>query len=650
MKFKSVCSYCGVGCGFEIKNRIKPLKDYPANRGLICKKGSLEDKVVNNRILKPLFRKNKNEEFKEISYEEAIKIITDKIKASTPEKIGFYLSGQLLNEDYYIANKLGKGFINTANVDTNSRTCMASAVVGYKKTIGSDYVPLTMEDAINSDLYIVAGGNIAEAHVVFFNRIKRAKKNGLKVVVIDPRFTKTAKIADLYIDINVGGDIYLFLALAKKFLDEGMVDFEFLKEKVNFNDEYFEELKKVDIDKYLKLAGVSKDKFEKLAEMWRENENIVGSWTMGLNQSSEGVEKNIAFINLFILTGKMFKDLNGPLSLTGQPNAMGGREVGGLATTLAVHLDYTPENVKKVEEFWKTENIPNKPGLTADEMVKKGKLKVLIVAHTDPVYHLPNRSETEKAFSEIDLVVELNAYKGSETSKFANLIIPVAPWGEKEGTQTNLDRLITLQMPFRKKQTKQDWEVFANIAKALGFSGFDFNSSKEVFNEYKEMTKLSLDMNIYECDYDKLKEKPFRWGENLKEALTSNKKANLLWVEKQNRSLKPDSKYPFLLITTRLANHWHSMTKTAQVINDEVEFVEMNEEDMKDLNIKEGDLVLIKSQFGEVNLKVKKSEIKKKVVAIPMHYRKVNFLTNPILDPVSKEPDYNHTPVNIRKI
>ncbi|QCT94634.1 nitrate reductase [Caminibacter mediatlanticus TB-2] len=642
---KTICSYCGVGCGFEVEGKVKGDKTHPSNEGLICKKGSLEDKVVNNRILKPLFRENKEDEFREISYEEAIKIVANKIKNTSPQKIGFYLSGQLLNEDYYIANKLAKGFIKTNNVDTNSRTCMASAVVGYKKVIGSDYVPLTMEDALNCDLYILAGSNIAEAHIVFFNRVKKAKKKGLKVVVIDPRFTKTAEIADLYIDINVGGDIYLFLAMQRKFLDDGMIDFEFLRKKAEFSEDFFENLRQIDIDEYLKKAGVSKDKFEKLIELWKSNQNIVGSWTMGLNQSSEGVEKNIAFINLFLLTGKMFKNLNGPLSLTGQPNAMGGREVGGLATTLAVHLDYTPENVKKVEEFWGTTAIPTKIGLTADEMVKKGNLECLIVAHTDPVYHLPNRHETEKAFRDIDLVVELNAYKGSETSKFANLIIPVAPWGEKEGTQTNLDRVITLQKPFREKQAKQDWEVFADIGKALGFSGFDFSSSKEVFNEYKEMTRLSPDMNIYECDYDELENKPFRWGKNLDSAIGG--KAKLIWIDKQNRSLIPDSEYPFLLITTRLANHWHSMTKTAQVIKDEVDFVEMNEEDMKSLGIDEGDVIEIVSKFSIISLKAKKSKIKKGVVAIPMHLKGINYLTNNILDPISKEPDYNHTPVRI---
>ena len=646
----SVCSYCGVGCGFEIDKKVKGKKDYPSNKGLICKKGNLSDKIVNNRLLTPLYRENKNDEFREISYNEAIEIITTKLQNTTPQKTGFYLSGQLLNEDYYIANKLGKGFIKTNNIDTNSRTCMASAVVAYKKILGSDYVPLTMEDALNSDLYILAGSNIAEAHIVFFNRVKKAKKEGLKVIVIDPRFTKTAGIADLYIPINAGMDTCFFLAVAKRFLDDNLIDYEFLKQKTNFDESYFEELQKIDIKENLKIAGVSEEEFEEFIRLWRKNQNIVGSWTMGLNQSSEGVEKNISFINLFLLTGKFFKPKNGALSLTGQPNAMGGREVGGLATTLAVHLDYTPQNIQKVEKFWNTSNIPTQIGLTADEMIKKGNLDFLLIAHTDPVYHLPNRNETENKIKEIDFVVELNAFMGSESSKFANLVIPVAPWGEKEGTQTNLDRLITILQPFKEKKAKQDFEVFCDIAKSLGFSGFEFKNSKEVFDEYKEMSKLSSDMNIYECKYDELKTKPFRWGENLDEALTPNKKANLLWVKPQNRSYKTNEKYPFILVTTRLPNHWHSMTKTSQVIKDEVEFVEMNEKDMLSLDIKENQIVKVKSEYGEVKLKVKIANIKKGVVNIPMHFSGVNYLTNNILDPISKEPDYNMTRIRIEKI
>ena len=632
----SVCSYCGVGCGFEIDERIIGDKNYPSNKGLICKKGSLSHKVNSNRLTYPLFRESKDDEFREISYEKAIEIIANKLKKTEPLKTGFYLSGQMLNEDYYVANKLAKGFLKTPNVDTNSRTCMASAVVAMKKVWGSDYVPLTMEDAINSDLVIFAGSNAAETHIVFFNQIKRKR---LKLIVIDPRLTKTAKQADLYIQINPGSDTNFFLSAAKGLMEAGAFDKEVLN-KINVEEGYFEKLKKIDIDKNLKKAGVDKETFNKFIEMFIKNKNVAGCWSMGLNQSSEGVEKNIAFINLFILTGKIFKDKNGPLSLTGQPNAMGGREVGGLATTLAVHLDYTKENVKKVEEFWKVSNMPTAPGLTADEMIKKGNLEFLLVMHTDPVYHLPNRNLTEKKFREIDFVAEVNAYKDSETSKFANLIIPAAPFGEKSGTQTNLDRLITKQNPFRKKTQKQDYEILCDIARALGFRGFDYKNSDEVFREYKEMTKMS-DMDIFKAE-----KFPFRWGENLKDL----SRINLLWAEPKNKTPKPNKEYPFVLVTSRIANHWHSMSKTAQVIDDEVEYIEMNEEDMKMLGLSKCERVKVVSEFGEVVLPVKKALLKKGVVNIPMHFRSVNYLTHNFLDPLSKEPDYNTTRVKIERI
>jgi len=645
----SSCAYCGVGCGLVFNSKtLKPSKNHPSNLGLACKKGLLQHKVNKNRLLKPLFRESIDEEFKEISYKEAIEKVAAKLKVTEPKKMGFYLSGQLLNEDYYIANKLAKGFLGCSNVDTNSRTCMSSAVVAYKKVLGSDYVPITMEDVLGSDLFVIAGGNIASNHIVFFNRIKKAKKMGLKLIVIDPRETKTAKLADLYIPIAPGGDTYFFLAVAKSFYDENLIDFDFLKSSCNFDEAFFDKLKKIDIGENLKKAGVAKDNLDSFINFWKESQDITGGWTMGLNQSSEGVEKNISFINLFTLTGKIFKPKNGPLSLTGQPNAMGGREVGGLATTLAVHLDYSEENIKKVADFWKSDNISKREGLTADEMIKKGGLKFLLVAHTDPVYHLPNRFESEKKFEKIDFVVELNAFSGSETSKFAHLILPVAPFGEKTGTQTNLDRVITLIKSFKEKKVKQDYEVLCDIAKELGFDGFDFNSSTEIFDEYKEMTRLS-DMNIYQTSYKELEVSPFRWGRNLTKALTKNSKINLIWSEPKNRSLKTDSKYPYILLTSRVENHWHSMTKTAQVIDDDIEYVEISKKNMQKLSLKEGDFVLVKSEFGEAKLKVCEALIRDDAINIPMHFRGINYLTNGILDPQSKEPDYNHTPVSIEK-
>jgi len=444
---KSVCGYCGVGCGIEFEeNKLLGDVAYPINEGKLCSKGISELISIQtpSRLLRPVKRDNINDEYKVSSWKDTVNLIAQKIKNSPKEKVGIYLSGQLLTEDYYVANKLGKGFIGTNNVDTNSRTCMSSAVSAHKKAFGIDYVPVRMEDVHHADLLILAGANTAEAHVVFHNRIKKAKKAGLKIIVIDPRFTDTAKIADLHLPLRPNSDIDFFNLVSKRIIDENLVDEEFVSNYVNNYELLKNKFKRVPVTKLLKRTGLSKEQFEEFWTLYKSSPNIISAWTMGLNQSSQGVDKNLALINTHLLTGKIFKEGNGPFSLTGQPNAMGGREVGGLSTMLAVHFGFDKEAIKKVSQFWNTKNIDNKPGLTATQMME-AKLDVLIVCHTDPVYHLPNRNKVEKLIKDIPLVIEINAYGNSETAKFSHIRLPAAPWGEKEGTQTNLDRTITKQ-------------------------------------------------------------------------------------------------------------------------------------------------------------------------------------------------------------
>ena len=404
---KSVCGYCGVGCGLEFEED-KLIGDvvYPTNEGKLCSKGISELVSIQTptRLLRPHIRENIEEEYKITSWENAISTIAKKIKQTSKEKIGFYLSGQLLTEDYYIANKLGKGFIGTNNVDTNSRTCMSSAVSAHKKAFGIDYVPVRMEDVHKADLLILAGANTAEAHVVFHNRIKRAKKAGLKIVVIDPRFTDTAKIADLHLPLKPNSDIDFFNLVSKRIIDEGLIDEEFIKTHVNNYDLLKNKFKRIPVTKMLKRTGLTKEQFEEFWLLYKNSENIISAWTMGLNQSSQGVDKNLALINTHLLSGKIFKAGNGPFSLTGQPNAMGGREVGGLSTMLAVHLGFDKESIKKVSQFWNTKKIDKNVGLTATQMMDS-KLDVLIICHTDPVYHLPNRNKVEKLIQKIPMVV-----------------------------------------------------------------------------------------------------------------------------------------------------------------------------------------------------------------------------------------------------
>lgn len=660
---KSVCGYCGVGCGLEFEeNRLIGDVVYPVNEGSVCSKGISELISIQtpSRLLRPLMRDNIDQEYKISSWDETIETIAQKIRDTKKDKIGFYLSGQLLTEDYYIANKLAKGFIGTSHVDTNSRTCMSSAIVAYKKAFGIDYVPVRMDDIFKSDLLILIGANTAEAHVVFHNHIKKAQREGLKVIVIDPRYTDTAKIADLYIPIKAGTDIDFFNLVTKRVLDEGLVDDEFVENYVNNYDLLKNKFKRVAVTKMLKRTGLSKEKFEEFWEMFKSNENIISAWTMGLNQSSQGVDKNLSVINIHLLTGKIFKDGNGPFSLTGQPNAMGGREVGALSTQLAIHLDYDKESIKKVSEFWGTKNLSKDTGLTATQMMDAN-LDLLIICHTDPVYHLPNRHKVEQLIKDIPCVIDINAYENSETSKFAHIKLPAAPWGEKEGTQTNLDRTITKQEKLTRISIdcKPDWEIFQLIAQKLGYKKeFDFKNTKEIFQEFQAMTKLNPHLDIYKASYDNLSNIPFVWGEDIsknKIFFTKNKKANLHFVQNKLLSEKPSKIYPFILLTGRTRDQWHSGTKTnlpsTLLRFKELDFCEINDEDAKELGVLNGDEIKVVSLRGEIKTTALLTKnINRKTIFIPVSNRELNYLTNDILDKESLEPDYNHCAVKIEKL
>ena len=663
---ETVCAYCGVGCKFEVKEqKLKGLKHYPINHGLSCAKGISQIQTIHtNRLLEVQKRDSTNNDFTISTYEKSLKFIAEKLKQTDPKKVGFYLSGQMLNEDYYVANKLAKGFVGTANCDTNSRTCMASAVVGYKKSFGIDYVPVRMEELEHCNLLILIGANTAEAHVVLHNKIKKAQKKGLKVVVIDPRFTLTAKNADLYIPLKVGTDIDLLNLLAIKLIKAGHIDSDFIKDHSNNYHSYKERLLALDEKVLLNRTQLTTDIFEAFYTLFIQSKNIITAWTMGINQSVQGVDKNLAINNLHILTGQINKRGSGPLSLTGQPNAMGGREVGGLSTTLAVHLDYSEENCQKVADFWKSDKLPKANGLTAFEMIEKAdqnELDILIICHTDPVYHLPHRNFVEEAMKKVDLVVEINAYKGSETSKFAHIQIPTVPFGQKEGTQTNLDRTLTRAISFEDKDgLLQDWEVFTRLGKYLDYKkAFNFKNSQEVFEEYQEMTKLSKDghLDIYKADYVALETSSFVWGDKLFSKnifATPNQKANLFFIENKNLSEKTSEMYPFTLLTGRTRDQWHSGSKTTQIDillkHKTLEFVEIHSKDAKALDIYEGESVKISSLRGELVASVIFADINRDTIFIPISHRDINYLTDDKLDPYSKEPDYNHSAVKIEKI
>lgn len=654
---KSVCGYCGVGCGLEYdtKQLIGDIT-YPTNEGSVCSKGVSELISVDtpSRLLRPEMRESLNMGFARASWEESIEKIVQKVQTTPKEKVGFYLSGQLLTEDYYVANKLAKGFIGTNNIDTNSRTCMSSSVVAYKKALGADFVPLRMEDIFHTNLLILAGANTSEAHVVFHNQIKKAKRKGLKVVVIDPRYTDTAKIADIYLPLRPGSDIDFFNLISKRLIDEKCYDKEYVEKNINNFTLLQNKFKRIATTKMLKRTGLSKELFEEFWQLYIESKNVITAWTMGLNQSVQGVDKNLSLINIHLLRGQIFKQGNGPLSLTGQPNAMGGREVGGFATQLGVHLGFDDESIEKVSEFWNTDAISKEVGLCATEMLEAD-LELLIICHTDPLYHLPNRNRVEKLISKITMVVEINAYHNSETAEFAHIRLPAAPWGEKEGTQTNLDRSITKQERLTRKliECKNDWEIFQLIAQGLGYKeAFNFSNSKEIFEEYQQMTKLNPYMDIHKANYDLIGRMPFVWGEQIKEFLTADKKGNLHFVENKLLSEKVNLEYPFILLTGRTRDQWHSGTKTnlpeTLLKFKPLDFCEMHPKDAESLGLKDGEKIRVSSRRGSlVTTLFITDTIMQKSIFIPISNREINYLTNNLLDRESLQPDYNHSAVKI---
>lgn len=665
---KSVCGYCGVGCGIEIHNgTLKGDRTYPVSKGLLCAKGASSLSSVNTdaRLLHSQSRLTLHDDFSAIEWSTAIDMIAEKITATTADRVGLYLSGQLLSEDYYVANKLGKGFIGTNNVDTNSRMCMSSAVVAHKKAFGADYVPVRMDDIEHCNLLILVGSNAAEAHVVLSNKIKKAKKKGLKVVVIDPRETMTAEYADLYLPIRPGSDIDFFNLVAGHLIQEGMADLDYIDAHVNGYERYAEAIGKLPASELLTRCGIAPEKFEAFMTLFGSSENIITAWTMGINQSVQGVEKNLSIINMHLISGKINKAGNGPFSLTGQPNAMGGREVGGLSTMLAVHLDFDEASIAKVSDFWGTENIDNRAGLSAFEMVEaaeRGELDLLIISHTDPIYHLPNRNRVEAAFKKIPFIIEINAYDDSETKPFSHLRLPAAPWGEKEGIQTNMDRTITRQEKLVETsgEAKPDWEIFSMIGRKLGFQeAFAYKNAAEIFEEFKAMTKLSKEahLDIYRVDQQRLKTEPYVWGENLfgeNRFLTANGKANLHMVESKNESEQRSPHFPFILLTGRIRDQWHSGTKTGLIEklkkHKPDSFVEINSSDAASLHIQDGEHVEVSTLRGRVTLPAKVTDnIREKTIFIPVTERQVNYLTNDLLDPLSKEPDFNHAAATISK-
>ncbi|SDW44054.1 ferredoxin-nitrate reductase [Lutibacter oricola] len=693
---KTICSYCGVGCGILVnqdsnkKISVEGDPDYPVNKGMLCSKGMNLNYVAqetSDRILYPEMRWSKNHPMQRVSWDDAFtraaSVFKSIIDKHGSDSVGFYVSGQCLTEEYYLVNKLTKGFLGTNNIDTNSRLCMSSAVVGYKKSLGDDMVPISYEDIELADTFFIAGANPAWCHPILFRRLEKHKQENpnVKIVVVDPRKTQTSSIADLHLQINPGTDVVLYNAIARRLFEKNRIDKQFVQKNTIGIEELKELVYKTSYRDAAKICGVDASDIKKAANYIGRANAFINMWTMGLNQSVIGVDKNVSLINLSLITGHIGKPGSGPFSLTGQPNAMGGREVGGMANLLAAHKNLLNEQDRnEVANFWGSKPISPKPGLTATEMfdaLDNGKLKAIWIICTNPVVSLPDAKKVERALEKANFVVVQDISHNSETTKYADLLLPAAGWIEKEGTMTNSERRISYlpKVIDAPGEALPDAEILWKFAQKMNFQGFEYENTSEVYDEHCALTK-GTNMDISGLSHKRLiEEGSFQWPVphethpgtprlfEDKIFQTSDQKAHINTpVNILNKSEKTSKELPLILTTGRIRDQWHTRTKTGKVnrltTHIPSPLLEMNVIDAMERNIKEGDIVEIKNKRGTVKVKVKLNfDIKEGVVFLPMHWGKIrgndfgraNNLTNNLIDPVSKEPDYKYSAVQVSK-
>lgn len=695
-KVKTTCSYCGVGCGIvaevdsQNKVQVEGDPDHPVNQGMLCSKGRNLHYVVNDtsdRILYPEMRWSRSHPRERVSWDDGLDraagVFKSLIQKYGPNSVGFYISGQCLTEEYYIANKLTKGFLGTNNIDTNSRLCMSSAVVAYKKTFGEDSVPISYEDIELADAFLIAGANPASCHPILFRRLEKHKEKNpnVKIIVVDPRKTDSATFADIHLQIIPGTDIILYNAIGRRIIDIGLADKEFIEKHTENYLKYRKQVMATSLKEASKLCGISVEDIKKVAEIIGESKGFISMWAMGLNQSAIGTDKNFSLLNLSLVTGRIGKPGNGPFSLTGQPNAMGGREVGGMASLLAVHKDLNnPVHRQEVANFWGVNEISPEPGLSATEMfdaLESGEMKAVWIICTNPMVSLPNSKKIERAMKNAKFVVVQDISHKADTVEYADLVLPAAGWLEKEGTMTNSERRISylnkgINPP---GEARPDVEILCDFARRMGFRGFNFNNTEEIYEEYCAMTK-GTNIDISYLNYDRLKnEGTFQWPvpayrhtgtprlfEDKKFYTPTQKAVFNIPAQITNTSEKTSKEYPLILTTGRVRDQWHTMTKTGKVSRLRTHYpsplLEINPIDAYLDKVKDGDVVEVKSKNGVVRVKAKLSKnIREGVVFLPMHWGKqlqsdlnrANNLTNTVVDPQSKEPDFKFTTVSVSR-
>jgi assimilatory nitrate reductase catalytic subunit len=674
----TTCCYCGVGCGVEVAvsgRKIYSLKgdaSHPANFGRLCTKGAALhlSTDADARLLYPEVNGERR------SWDEALDHVAAKFRQVIadhgPDAVAFYISGQLLTEDYYVFNKLAKGLIGTNNVDTNSRLCMSSAVAGYKMSLGADAPPCAYEDIDAAGLVLIAGSNTAFAHPILYRRLEdaRAKNPDLKVIVIDPRATVTARAADLHLALKPGTDTALFNAFLHVLFKENLLDSKFIREHTENLDNLKSLIDTWTPERAAEVCELPVEEIVQAARMFGASKAALSLYCQGLNQSANGTFKNSALINLHLATGQIGKPGAGPFSLTGQPNAMGGREVGGMANLLPAHRDLGSEKDRaEIAKFWDVKSLSAKPGKTAVEMfeaIGRGDIKAVWIACTNPAQSMPDVNAVRKALEKAELVVVQEAFRDAETCAYADVLLPASTWAEKEGTVTNSERRISRVRAAVAPpgEALPDWKIAVSFSKKLfpeGMKLFPYDTPESIFNEHRETTR-GRDLDITGLSYKVLdRDGPQQWPypEGAKGGRTRlyadgvfptpSGRARFVATDYVPPAEPVDAEFPLSLTTGRLRDQWHSMTRTGLVPrlyghSPEPEVL-LHKDSLT--GMKEGSLVRVTSRRGSTILKARVSDDMRPGDAfVPMHWG-INALTLPTIDPHSKQPELKHAAVRI---
>jgi assimilatory nitrate reductase catalytic subunit len=699
---KTTCPYCGVGCGIVAEAAgsggvaISGDADHPANRGRLCSKGAAlgETLGLEGRLLYPMAAGQR------ISWNDALGTIAHRFQSTIaehgPDSVAFYVSGQFLTEDYYVANKLMKGFIGSANIDTNSRLCMASSVAGHKRAFGSDTVPGTYEDIELADLVVLVGSNLAWCHPILFRRLMDAKaaRPAMKLVVVDPRRTQTADAADLHLAVAPGSDVALFNGLLCHLYRQGRGDTEFVAQHTGGFADALAVAKDTDFDGALAATGLEPTALREFYDLFAATERTVTVFSQGVNQSSHGTDKVNAIVNCHLFTGRIGRPGMGPFSVTGQPNAMGGREVGGLANQLAAHMELDNcEHGRIVRDFWRAPTIAGKPGLKAVDLfraVGEGKVKALWVAGTNPVDSLPDADAVRAALSTCPFVVVSDVVAHTDTTAFADLLLPAAAWGEKDGTVTNSERRISRQRAFLPPpgEAMPDWWMFAQVGRRMGWrEAFDYGSPADIFAEHAALSGAenggTRDFDIsglpdIRADYGSMA--PFQWpvrpGEEGSHReinadsrrffadgrfFTPDRRARFVPTPAQAPASAVDARFPLILNTGRIRDQWHTMTRSGRsprlMAHLAEPFAEIHPDDAASYDVADASLVELSNAQAAIRVRALITDRQRRgSVFVPMHWNdqfassaRVDSLMLPNVDALSGQPELKFTPVSMRR-